>query len=357
MSNVLPPIDVTFQSARASNDDGSAFNVGGLQGITIQVTGTFTATIYPETSLNDQDWDANFAVNLATAAIATTITAPGRYFIPIPNCSKIRCRVGGYVTGTITVIGKASDGPSAIVLSLRPQGATPGPANITQIGNATFALGQQAMGASLPVVMASNQSAIPITGALDVTATISIAGEDSGSNTLALQGLNSVGVVLTGTWVAELKPQVSADGGTTWEDAIFYDVSSKTFSTTVEANGTYNIAFSGGMSHARIFCPTGSYTSGTVTGTLRASSQSSDLITAQIAPLDQLAASASIPVVQAYDSYKVPSVLNANSITTALQPAGGPGPIQPVPTEDGLMRLMMQELIDAVRLLTMVLAE
>src|SRR6202022_2045597 len=77
--------------------------------------------------------------------------------------------------------------------------------------------------------------------------------------------------LLTGTWVGTLVPEVSVDGGATWVITQFYNVNTHAANATVNANGTYDIMGTGGKSHARV--RVSAWTSGTVTGTLRASSQ------------------------------------------------------------------------------------
>lgn len=90
------------------------------------------------------------------------------------------------------------------------------------------------------------------------------------SRTVAIEGRQSVGFVLSGTWSATLRADLSSDNGKTWETSVdIYDVSAKTVSNTVTANGTYTLAKVGGMSHARIFVV--SYTSGIILLNLRAS--------------------------------------------------------------------------------------
>ena len=88
--------------------------------------------------------------------------------------------------------------------------------------------------------------------------------------TITTEGRHSVGLVLSGTWSATIRADLSSDNGQTWETSVdIYDVSAKTFSTSVTANGTYTIGSVGGMSTARLFVS--SYTSGTILVALRAS--------------------------------------------------------------------------------------
>src|SRR5260370_1142471 len=90
--------------------------------------------------------------------------------------------------------------------------------------------------------------------------------------TLGVGAGGAVVVVLTPcTSTATLTPEVSTDGGTTWIATRFYNASTQTASATVAATGTYDIMGTGGKSHARVRIS--AFTSGTVTGNLRATSQ------------------------------------------------------------------------------------
>ncbi len=59
--------------------------------------------------------------------------------------------------------------PSSEVLVTTGGGGGGGDVNLTEVGGAAIALGQAAMVASLPVVLASNQSAVPVSGPLTDT--------------------------------------------------------------------------------------------------------------------------------------------------------------------------------------------
>lgn len=116
--------------------------------------------------------------------------------------------------------------------------------------------------------------------AADTTASLSGMTSNGAATQIVLSGTNSVSVLLSGTWAATITPEVSTDGGTTWVATRFYNVNTHTPSNTVTTNGTYDIVGTGGKSHARVRIT--SYTSGTVTGNLRATSQAPSANDAQI---------------------------------------------------------------------------
>jgi len=117
------------------------------------------------------------------------------------------------------------------------------------------------------------------TGASDTTAALSGMTALNAATAVNLVGTNSVGVLLSGTWVGTLTPEVSADGGTTWTATQFYNPNTHAAAATVTANGTYEILGTGGMSQARVRLS--AFTSGTVTGNLKAVAQSASANDAQ----------------------------------------------------------------------------
>lgn len=333
-NNVAFATDLVLQNAAGTNGNGAAMSVGGMGTVTIQVTGTFGLTVVPEGNV-DGTWLPLLCVNLANGIVtAGTITAAGTYLIPLSGSDQFRARVSAYVSGTVTVTAKAPSGAPGLVIVTGTPSGTPVPVNLNQVGNATLGIGQQSMQQSIPVVIASNQSNLPTTGAADVTAAVSIGAVNTPSNAINGAGLNSVACVLTGTWSATVVPQISVNG-TDWKATQFYDPNAQASGTPslltgVTANGTYQIVGTGGTFQVRLF--TTAYASGTVGGTLRGSSQGNDTITAQLSSTGQTAKAGAATVVLAYDTFAWPNQLNANAFAgAALQPAGGQGPVLPLP--------------------------
>ena len=175
--------------------------------------------------------------------------------------------------------GTTTQPVSATALPLPTNAATSGKQDTgnTSLGNIDTKLpasvGQKAMAASLPVVIASDQSAIPVTGSFaasvipnpdDTTGNISAL---NGTVSAAVEGWQSCGVVLTGTWAATVVPEVSYDGGTTWISVGLVVPASVANSLPVitgyvSANGSYQIMGMGPMTHVRVRAL--AYTSGTV---------------------------------------------------------------------------------------------
>lgn len=118
------------------------------------------------------------------------------------------------------------------------------------------------------IAIAKYTATVPIP---NVTATLSGMSANNAATQIALQGTNSASVLLSGTWVGTLTPQVSSDSGTTWAATVFFNPATQAITTTVTASGTYDILGTGGKTHARVLLSP--YTSGTVTGNLSATSQ------------------------------------------------------------------------------------
>jgi hypothetical protein len=183
--------------------------------------------------------------------------------------------------GVLSVQGVISGQPipiSASALPL-PSGAatsalqTTGNNNLSSIDGKLGSLGQKTMTGSAPVVIASNQSAIPVTGsfgssiipnATDATGTIVAL---NGTVSAARQGYSSCGLVLTGTWTGAVVFELSADGGTTWVGGAFVvppqvPAPIPGLVVALTTNGTYECIGMGASTHVRIRAATA------VTGTI-----------------------------------------------------------------------------------------
>ena len=133
---------------------------------------------------------------------------------------------------------------------------------------------------------------------------------------------------------------MSADGGSTWINTQWYNPTTQQSTPTITAPGTYLINGTGGMSHARVLCS--GYTSGTVSGVLRASAQADDVVTANFAPTGQATKASSISVALATDAF-------AGIDTTSQFPAGGTGPVWPVPVKSDIQFQQLATIIEMLR--------
>jgi len=95
----------TFQSAAAATANGEAMNVAGLGLAGVQITGTFTATVTFEGTIDGSTWVSVLARNVADGTTSATATAPAVFQVPAAGLAQVRARVSAYTSGAITVVG------------------------------------------------------------------------------------------------------------------------------------------------------------------------------------------------------------------------------------------------------------
>lgn len=122
-ATLKPSVLVTLQNAAAANGDGTEGAVAGHGTVAVQVSGTFSATVNFEGTVDGTNWLAVQGVNAGTGAVVSAATAPGLFLIPVAGLDKFRARVSGYTSGSVTVTARAVQGPvtSAADLELAVQ--------------------------------------------------------------------------------------------------------------------------------------------------------------------------------------------------------------------------------------------
>jgi len=103
----FPAVGATLQSAATANGNGNDFTVDGYGVCMLQVTGTFSATITFKASVDGTNFEDIATTNTNTGTIGTTATAAGIFRINCAGYQKVRAVISGYVSGTITVTGRA----------------------------------------------------------------------------------------------------------------------------------------------------------------------------------------------------------------------------------------------------------
>ncbi len=166
----------------------------GMGGVAIQVQGTFSGTITFEASVQGEDFAPFRVVPSDNSTAVTTTTTTGLWVGSTVGYLVVRARMSSYSSGKAIVFLQAelsSPGGSG------GGGGVGSDVNLIEVGGASIALGQAAMAASLPVVIASDQSAIPITGSITasnpsvgptgdpVPAEATLLGVDDGTGDLA----------------------------------------------------------------------------------------------------------------------------------------------------------------------------
>lgn len=221
---------------------------------------------------------------------------------------------GAAVGGVNSVQGVAGGVPVPVSGSFTPSGLQN--VNLTQVGSSAVALGQTTMSASIPVTLASNQSALNVNvNGADTTTAISFTG-NSQNAAVVLSGYYGCGVTLTGTWSATVSCQLSNDGGTTWTASNFVNIATGTLSATETTNGNYAIQVAGGTSNVRVL--TTAYVSGTVTGNIRAT-------IAQLNGFDTIVAGAGVGIPG--NAVPATAIYNGTQAITTLPTAATPGNI------------------------------
>src|SRR5580765_5030033 len=146
-------------------NDVAQMGVSGYGGVAFQIQGTFSGTITFEGSVQGSEFKSLRVTATDSSSAVTTATTTGVYVGSAVGLTVVRARMSSYSSGGASVLIRAD------VAS--PGGAGGGGAasdvNIADVGGAAIALGQAAMAASLPVVIASDQTAIPITGSITAT--------------------------------------------------------------------------------------------------------------------------------------------------------------------------------------------
>jgi len=192
----------------ATANSSVAVSVSGKGTVTIQVSGTYTGALSPQVTTNGTVWvtQANASLqNMANGAVSSTITSgsTGIWQTEVNGHAQFRISANAVVTGTATITLRSAQGTSQVSISGGATSAlqTTGNASLSSIDTKVTGLatestlgnvstntlatanntssinsklpvqGQAVMSASVPVVLASNQSAIPITGTVTTGAT------------------------------------------------------------------------------------------------------------------------------------------------------------------------------------------
>ena len=91
-----------LQNAATATGNGTAMNLSGIASVAVQTTGTFSATITWEASIDGSNWESVYAYNTRTSQSALTATAADIYLIPVAGFRLLRARISSYTSGSIT---------------------------------------------------------------------------------------------------------------------------------------------------------------------------------------------------------------------------------------------------------------
>lgn len=104
------PGTIPMQAGAAATGDGTAMvctspTMGGYAVAAIQLSGTFTATVTFEGTVDGSNWIAMLFENITTGASATTASATGIYRATVLGLLQVRARVSAYTNGNVTATG------------------------------------------------------------------------------------------------------------------------------------------------------------------------------------------------------------------------------------------------------------
>ncbi len=106
-----------LQNAVAATGDGTAMPVMELSTAVFQVTGSFSATVNFEGTIDQSTWVSILASNTATGALATTATAAGIYVASVNGMTKVRARVAWTSGTSVTVTCRLSSSAGSMAFN------------------------------------------------------------------------------------------------------------------------------------------------------------------------------------------------------------------------------------------------
>jgi hypothetical protein len=231
-----------------ANDAVSIALPGGLCTALVQILGTFVGTLNFEASPdNGTTWYALQGNAVGTSTMATTATAPGAWRFNIAGFTNFHVRLSPVTSGSATIVIRVSAEPHNVFVT----NASP--------------LGQNVMANSSPVVLASDQSNVPVkAGFLEMASlTASALNADLVPST-EVSAFKWFSLHVTGTWSGTLTVQGSNDNVNFTNAFIFSVAPTGSFNANITANGIYN----GPINFRYLRVHMTAYTSGTANGVL-----------------------------------------------------------------------------------------
>lgn len=96
-----------LSGAAALDAVGVAEVEGRYKTLTVQVSGTFSATVSFEGSVDGMNWAAVQGTNASSGQAAASAAAPGIFVFSIPGLKKFRARITAYTSGSVTAVALA----------------------------------------------------------------------------------------------------------------------------------------------------------------------------------------------------------------------------------------------------------
>lgn len=243
----------------------------GKQSVGTRISNSFVATVVFEGSVDQGvNYDSIAVWDVTNGRWVTSTTAAGDFiFADVAGFTHVRARVSAFTSGTVTIAHQAVAAASrrnqaqaapgqAAPPEVLATGSTDGTTTRADVALAAIPTGSEYAKLVRPIVDVRT-TAVSL-GALDATAVIALAGR------------NGVGFLLSGTWAGTVVVEGSSDGGTTYSattQPILNTITGALVASIISTNGTFLVPNVAGFTHVRL--KMSSYTSGTATGTLSAS--------------------------------------------------------------------------------------
>jgi len=250
----------TMHSAASATANGSELDVEDYSIAAFQVTGTFAATITFEGTVDNTNWVAIEAINIATGAKATTATAAGIYRMGIGSLLKVRARLTWTSGTSITVTGILTNAADPMIQ------------DIALAANSGVDIGDVDVADRIGRLLGKMTN-------YDVLANGSLTALNS-TVELACAGLGTVGLGVSGTWAGTIVAEIEVGNGV-WDVVPLIEQTLAGASLSTTASGNWLLGVAGALT-LRIRMSL--YTSGTATVYLEGSSIASGMFLSRSIP-------------------------------------------------------------------------
>ncbi|KKK55272.1 hypothetical protein LCGC14_3076220, partial [marine sediment metagenome] len=99
---------LVMQDAATGTGNGTVLMCEGYAFASFQLSGTFSATIKFEVTVDEENWIEVQAKNENDGSISTTATAEGIYSFYVAGYARVRARISLYGSGSVTVTAKGT---------------------------------------------------------------------------------------------------------------------------------------------------------------------------------------------------------------------------------------------------------
>jgi hypothetical protein len=106
----------SFSKSLSAVDSAITMAAGGYNSVSFQLTGTYSATVKFEGTVNGTTWTTVYAVNQNGGAVDSVATANGVYLLSGNGFKNIRARCSARVSGTIVIQAMGNEGTGVVSL-------------------------------------------------------------------------------------------------------------------------------------------------------------------------------------------------------------------------------------------------